>query len=221
METLFWSWKEFGIIVSPDRSDHDPTFFLSRQIADPILVVGNAFDRLWWYFLFVSGHLKDRHCSSPEIHIQENWIDECHEAAFDNIKRHNESWQRLTDVLGKYFGVSEGPLAPYLQQFGSEELEEIEDDEARFCEFKASSEDRLSLASQWVYLHLVERLGVVDFSKFYWKLTDEKIDYSAGPINTPADVVPLGTHISKPPCVRAAGEGSWLDVIQSCEGHPV
>lgn len=219
--TLFWSTDSFDIIVGPDISDHDTTRLLSSRFSMPVLLLGNAFDRLWWYFLYMGGHLIDRHCNCPEVYERESgdWYPMKLRRGAERDKAIDEfmrSWRGDADIVSEHLHVDSNVIEKYIRQYTYDELERLENAMDKYSVEKAYPSDTFSLASQWSYLHLVEHMGITEFSKTYWRLLKGEVDYSYPPIYTHPVVGPLEVDLTKPICAQKAFSGTFRGHVNEC-----
>lgn len=206
VRTSFAHAGKAGVIIHPDRYRHETSRILSRLLKWPVLVCGNMCDYVWWYLLFLNGHLLDRHCSVPERFLEEMDGDDYLSTARRERKLHHDSWKGRPSVLAKAFSVPESLVKPYLMQFTQAEIESLRASEHEFIERKGFPDDRFSLASQWAFADLLARMGMPGIVEIVQR-SDEIKDREAYALYSPTVVGRLESDAQAPECASYAWQG--------------
>jgi hypothetical protein len=147
---------------------------------------------IWTCLLYQNGHLINRHASCPQWIPEGELGDVEFEAFAENrgtgmaLREYAKTWRADANVMAETFSVSPSVLAPYLRQFTLAEWDDYHQERKDWHELMASPDDVHCLASQYAFLHLVERLGFQGIVSGYWNPDGQPPSrWSAPPVYSP------------------------------------
>jgi len=206
--TGFLSSGRHSLIQHPIGGEHSAQLISALLHTYVCLVEPLGKAMIWTYVLYRDGHMVDRHASCPEW-IPSGYLGDLDFDEYERIhgrekalREYMATWAGRTELISKLFEAPLSEVQPYLRQFTLSELGDWGQLRKKYADHKARADDRYSIASPWVLVHFVERLGFKDFRDVYFDVNRGRPFWSASPVYSPAQYKDPSLTYPRPLCVR-------------------